>query len=125
MKKLIILIFLLTCNLNFAQDTFTRKYNTMYSKIDYKLQEPIKGDITIVFNEKNTDDIVIYHKDGNIIRFHVISSVEEGENKDGLKYQLIKCIESKDGRTMILQLFEDDTLRILIDKGYSVEFYNE
>lgn len=125
MKKTIIIIILLICNLNFAQSTFTKKYNTMYTKLDYKIQEPIKGDVTIVFNEKNTDDIVIYHKDGNIIRLHVISSVEEGKNDDGLKYQLIKCIDAENGKTMLLQLFEDSTLRVLIDKGYSIEFYYE
>ena len=125
MKKTIIIIILLICNLNFAQNTFTKKYNTMYTKLDYKIQEPTKGDVTIVFNEKNTDDIVIYHKDGNIIRLHVISSVEEGKNDDGLKYQLIKCIDAENGKAMLLQLFEDSTLRILIDKGYSIEFYYE
>jgi hypothetical protein len=54
-----------------------------------------------------------------------VGDVTEGTTEEGSDYQLIECL-TEEGRTVMLQLFKDDKcVRVLISKGYLVEFHKE
>jgi hypothetical protein len=54
-----------------------------------------------------------------------VGDVTEGTTEEGSDYQLIECL-TEEGRTVMLQLFKDDKcVRVLISKGYRVEFHKE
>jgi hypothetical protein len=65
-----------------------------------------------------------YYKDGTIKTFTQVGSVETGYTDNGTKYQLIYAIDSDNGYEVGIQLFDKEgALRILIDDGYNIEFY--
>jgi hypothetical protein len=120
MKKILIfLTFLLSVNLCIAQDTFVRKYTSYITEIDDKLSEWKEIDLTVVFNEKNTNNVVLYYPD-KTITFYKIGGVEKDKTKGGHEYQLIECIDD-DGTKVSLQLFAE-AMRILLGGGY-IEFH--
>ena len=125
MKKLLLGALLLLSTLMFSQETFVKKYTSMLSKKEDVLQPWEKVDVTVVFNAKGSKDIVFYYTTGNTRTFHQITDVTEGKTEDGQGYQFVHCVD-QDGTRVGIQLFNDDTcLRILIAKGYMVEFHND
>lgn len=125
MKKLFLgVLFLLSVSM-FSQKTFVKKYTSMISKIDGVFQPWEKINLTVVFNPKKETDIVLYYSSGKKTTFHQISGATEDKTDDGQGYQIINCID-QDGASATLQLFDDGTcLRILIAKGYMIEFHND
>jgi hypothetical protein len=126
MKKLLLGALLLLSTLMFSQsETFVKKYTSMVSKKEGVLQPWEQVDVTVVFNAKGGKDIVFYYTNGNTRSFHQISSVTQSKTENGQGYQFIDCVD-QDGTKVGIQLFDDDTcLRILIAKGYMVEFHND
>jgi hypothetical protein len=125
MKKLLLGALLLLSMSVFSQETFVKKYTSMVSKSKDVLQPWEKIDVTVVFNPKGAKDIVFYYANGNTRSLHQITSVTQGKTEDGQGYQFIECVD-QDGAKVGVQLFDDDTcLRILIAKGYMVEFHND
>jgi len=125
MKKLLLGALLLLSMSVFAQDTFVKKYTSMVSKKEDVLQPWERVNVTVVFNAKGSKDIVFYYSTGNTRTFHQITDVTEGKTEDGQGYQFVHCVD-QDGNRVGVQLFNDDTcLRILIAKGYMVEFHND
>ena len=125
MKKIFLGVLLLLVTSMFSQETFVKKYTSMVSKKDEVLQPWEKVDVTVVFNPKGVRDIDIYYSSGNSITLHQIGSATEGKTNSGEGYQIIECID-QDGEKLSIQLFDDNTcFRILIAKGYMVEFHND
>ena len=126
MKKLILsVLFLMISVVSFSQ-TFVKKYNSVIAEKAGVLGKWETTSLTVVFNEKNTGDIVFYYTGGNTKRFHQVGDVKEDKTKSGAGYQLIICIDNEDGNKVGVQLFDDDTtLRILISDGYFVEFHRD
>jgi hypothetical protein len=125
MKKLLIFSLVLLSMCTFAQETFVKKYTSMISKKDDVLQPWQKTDVTVVFNPKGVRDIVIYYSNGNKLTLHQVGGATEGKTEDGQGYQIVSCID-QDGESVAVQLFDDDTcMRVLIAKGYMVEFHND
>jgi hypothetical protein len=125
MKKLLIYSLLLLSASMFAQETFVKKYNSIISKKNDVVQPWEKTDVTVVFNPKGVRDIVFYYSSGKTLILHQISGAKEGKTTDGSGYQIVECLD-EDGDKVAVQLFDDDTcLRILIAKGYMVEFHND
>jgi len=123
MRKLLLLAGMLLSITMFSQETFVKKYTSMISKKNDVLEPWEKIDLTVVFNADNKRNIIFYYLSGKQITFHQISGSKEGKTENGEGYQLIDCID-EDGQSVALQLFDDDTcLRILIAKGYSIEFH--
>jgi hypothetical protein len=124
MKKLFLsLLFLMLSVASFSQ-TFVKKYNTLIAEKAGVMGEWQDTSMTVVFNESVTGDIVFYYNDGTVKRFHQVGNVEENKTVTGQGYQIITCIDNQDGKQIAIQLFDDDTaLRILIAKGYFVEFH--
>ena len=125
MKKIFFgVLFLLSVSM-FSQETFVKKYTSMISKMDGVFQPWEKINLTVVFNPKKETDIVLYYSSGKRTIFHQINSATEDKTVDGQGYQIINCID-QDGASATLQLFDDGTcLRILIAKGYMIEFHND
>ena len=108
---------------SFSQ-TFVKKYTSAIAEKAGVLGEWQDVSVTVVFNEQKTGDIVFYYSNGNTKRFHQIGDVETNKTKSGEGYQIIYCIDNTDGNNVAIQLFDDnETLRILISKGYFVEFH--
>jgi hypothetical protein len=126
MKKLILLIFFLMLSIaSFSQETFVKKYTSAISKINGVLGDWKTVSITVVFNEKNTDDIVFYYLDGSIKRFHKIGNVETNKTYSGDEFQIIECIESEEGYKAAIEYFNDDTLRVLLGNDTFVELHKD
>ena len=80
--------------------------------------------LTVVFNEKDTDDIVFYYGDGSVKRFNKIGNAIKDKTISGQGYQSIMCLDRNDGRKLAILLFDNDiTLRVLISKETYVEFH--
>jgi hypothetical protein len=126
MKKLILsVLFLMISGVSFSQ-TFVKKYTSVIAEKAGVLGKWETTSITVVFNEKNTGDIVFYYTGGTSKRFHQVGDVTEDKTKSGAGYQIIMCIDNQDGNKVAIQLFDDDsTLRILISDGYFVEFHRD
>ena len=123
MKKLVLAFALMTSVLASAQETFVRKYTKMYSSIS---DVHTNCNITVVYNSAETDaDIVLYQMGNKTYKFYrTEKEVNVSYNKDGIKYQLVFCIDQK-GNTMGLQIFDDDsTLRLIYPNDGYIEFYN-
>jgi hypothetical protein len=124
MKKLILsLLFLMLSVASFSQ-TFVKKYTSAIAEKAGVLGEWQDVSITVVFNEQKTGDIVFYYPNATTKRFHQIGDVETNKTRNGEGYQIIYCIDNSDGKDVAIQLFDNnETLRILLSKGYSVEFH--
>lgn len=124
MKKLFLSVLFLMISLVSFSQTFVEKYNSAISK-----KADVFGDwqdvsLTVVFNEKETGDIVFYYSNGTTRRFHRIGEVEKGKTTSGESYQIISCIDNEDGVELALQLFDNtSTLRLILEKGYFIEFH--
>lgn len=105
------------CN---AQDAFVRKYTSYVTKVDNRLSEWEDTDLTVVFNEKETDNVVMYYPSKTITLFK-IGSVKTDKTINGEEYQIIECVDGE-GNKLSLQLFSNSTLRILTDEGF-IEFH--
>jgi hypothetical protein len=120
----LLLAMLLFGTMTFAQETFVNKYTWYLTKENGTIKEEQDAIVTVVFNEKKTNDIVLYYANGSIIRYLVYGGVEKGQTKSGNKFQTIKAIDSVDGAEVLIQLFEDtSTLRIIIAEGWYIEFH--
>ena len=122
MKKLLLatLLFIFSIGV-FAQDTFVEKYKSVISVSDYKVGEWQDTEMTVVFNANGVKDIVFYYPNETVKTMHQITSLKKGTTETGTEYQIIECIDET-GERLALQLF-DNCLRILINKGYYIEFH--
>ena len=108
---------------SFSQ-TFVKKYTSFICEEADVLGEWKETALTVVFNEAETGDIVFYYDSGVVKRFRQIGSVNNDKTKANEGYQIIMCVDSDNGRTVAIQLFDDDeTLRAIVDKGYYIEFH--
>ena len=124
MKKLLLLSMLLFGTTSFAQETFILKYTSFITKEDNVIQPERFMNVTVVFNEKKTTDVVLYYDSGATIRYNTYGGTEKVTTKGGEKTQTIKALDSADGKEVLLQLFESTgTLRIIIANGWFIEFY--
>jgi hypothetical protein len=124
MKKLLLVALLFTLSITaFAQDTFVKKYTSYISESKGVLQPWVNLEVTVVFNANNTNDVVFYYPSGKKRTLHQISDITEGKTENNTGYQAINCID-EDGIEVMLQLFDGSKcLRILISKGYYIEFH--
>lgn len=124
MKKLFLpVLFLMLSVVSFSQ-TFVNKYNSVIAEKSGVMGNWETISITVVFNEKDTGDIVFYYANGNVKRLHQVGDVTKNKTKSGDDYQIIICIDDEDGKKVALQLFdENSTLRILISDGDYAEFH--
>ncbi len=126
MKKLILSVLFLMLSLASFSQTFVKKYTSAIAEKAGVLGEWQDISITVVFNEQKTGDIVFYYPNGTTKRFHQIGDVETNKTTSGEGYQIIYCIDNSDGKDVAIQLFDSNqTLRILLTKGYSVEFHRD
>lgn len=124
MKKLLLgTLLLLSSFMCTAQDTFVKKYTSLITINNNVKGEWQTADITVVFNANGVRDIVFYYPNGNTRTFHQIVSMTKNTTTNGDAYQIIECLDESGDRVAI-QLFEDDTcLRVIVAKGYYVEFH--
>ena len=126
MKKLILSVLFLMLSLASFSQTFVKKYTSAIAEKAGVLGEWKDISITVVFNEQKTGDIVFYYPNGTTKRFHQIGDVETNKTTSGEGYQIIYCIDNSDGKDVAIQLFDSNqTLRILLSKGYFVEFHKD
>jgi len=124
MKKILLFSLLLLSLTMFSQTTFVKKYNSMVAKKENIKQPWEEIDLTVVFNPNNSKEIVFYYSNGNTRTFYQTANAEEGKTKSGQEYQIVDCVD-QDGTEVSIQLFDDNTcLRVIVAKGYTVEFYN-
>jgi hypothetical protein len=96
-----------------AQEKFIRRYTTVSKSYD-TIQKPLN--ITIVFNENETTDIVVYGLKKEK-RFYKIGEVERGKTEGGYEYQYVAYIDAEDGDKVFFQIF-DTACRIFIGSEY-------
>lgn len=128
MKKLLLLLALILSSfVCIAQEsnTFVKKYTSMISVEDTVPGEWVYKETTVVFNPEGRSEVKFYFPNGNTYTYYQVGDVTEGTSEDGLEYQLIECL-TEEGRTVMIQLYKDDTcVRVLISKGYLVEFHKK
>ncbi len=123
-KLLLILLFFIGISTSYAQDTFIVEYTSCISYKDGVDQGWKDITVTAVFNEKNTSDVVLYYGGGKAIRYKKTGKIVKDQTKSGDKYQFIECIDTSDGTTVGIQYFQsNETLRVIIAKGWYVEFH--
>lgn len=124
MKKLLLFALLFTSIVSFAQKTFVKKYTSMISTKNYKENEIKEINLTVVFNPDKKKGAKFYFEDGKVKTFTQIRKIEKGFTENGTRYQLMIAIDDENGYEVGIQLFDDvNALRILIDDGYNVEYY--
>ncbi len=119
MKIATTILFFLSINLCFAQETFVRKYTTYVTKTDGKISEWKEIDLTVVFNEKHTNNVVLYYP-AKAKTLYKIGNIEKDKTVNGSEYQVIECID-EEGVKVTLQLFSD-VMRLFVGSGY-IEFH--
>lgn len=128
MKKLLLVALLLLSGFAcIAQEskTFVKKYTSMISKKDGVVGEWVYKETTVIFNPEGRSEVKFYFSTGNTYTYYQIGDVTEGVSEDGSNYQLIECL-TEEGKTVMIQLYEDDKcVRVLIAKGYLVEFHKD
>jgi len=125
MKKLLLGALLLLSASMFSQKTFVKKYTSYISESNGVMQPWVYSGVTVVFNANNTNDVVFYYPNNTKRTLHQVGDVEEDKTTGGQKYQIITCVD-EDGTELALQLFDNNTtMRILIAKGYYIEFHND
>lgn len=123
MRKLLLLAILLFGTTMFAQDTFIKKYTWYATKEDGVLQPDKELLVTVVFNEKNTNNIVLHYENGNYIKYVAYGDVEKVVTNNGYNSQVIKALDDE-GKQVLIQLFDDSsTLRIILGEGWYIEFH--
>jgi hypothetical protein len=123
MKKLFLSVLFMMLSVASFSQVFVRKYTSVISEKENVLGEWQSTSLTVVFNEKDTGDIVFYYADSTAKRFHQIGDAIDDKTVSGEKYQIITCIDGDNGNKVAIQLFDEDTLRVLISKGYFFEFH--
>ena len=120
MKKLLF-VFLLTTTtfVALAQETFVYKYTSYVTNINDVQSEMKPTEITFVFNDGTSTDIVVYGQ-GDEKRFYRTGGITEGKTTGGFKYQWVDCVQAKTGYKASIQLFAD-AVRIFM-KGDYVEY---
>ena len=125
MKKILIYSLLLLSISVFSQEQgpFVRKYTSYLVTTNNVEGEFKQGNTTVVFNEDNTTNISIY-LGGDKILLYSTGKVETGKTNGGQEYQLVKCINSTNGKTVSLQLFEK-ALRIFTNDDFtdSIQYF--
>jgi hypothetical protein len=126
MKKLLLgALLLLSSFMCIAQETFVKKYTSMIAVSNNVKGEWQSTDMTVVFNPKGVTDIVFYYPNGSIRTFHQITDMTKDTTTNGDEYQIVECLDESGDRVAI-QLFDDDTcLRVIIDKGWFIEFHKD
>ena len=125
MKKLLLTLFLLSSFICIAQEAFAKKYTSLISMSNGVKGEWEKTDITVVFNPGGVTDIMFYYPSGYTRTFHQITSPEKNKTTNGDEYQIVQCLDES-GNRVAIQLFDDDTcLRVIIDKGWFIEFHRD
>lgn len=120
MKKLLFVLLLTASTfVSLAQETFVYKYTSYSTNIDDVLSEMKPTEVTFVFNEGTTTDIVVYGQ-GEEKRFYRTGGVTEGKTTGGYEYQWVDCIQEKTGYKASIQLFSN-AVRIFM-KGDYVEY---
>jgi hypothetical protein len=122
MKKLLLLIALLLCSVVcLAQKTFVRKYTYYYTKENGVIDDGQKTDVTIVFNQKDTGNIIMYY--GTTKRtLYKTGQLENSQSEGGHKYQYIECVDD-DGKAIGFQFFDETgTVRLIYSDGF-LEFH--
>jgi len=122
MRKILLLIALLLCSvISLAQNTFVRKYTFYYTKQNGVVYEGKKTDVTVVFNEKNTGNIVLYFGTKKKTLYKT-GELENNQSEGGYKYQYIDCVD-EDGKNIGFQFFDDSgTMRLIYSDGF-LEFH--
>lgn len=117
MKRILFVLLLIgTSFVSIAQETFVNKYTSYVTNIKDVISEMKATEVTIVFNEGNTTDIVVYAKSG-AKRFYRTGEVRKGKTNGGYEYQWVDCIQEETGYKASIQLF-DDACRIFFDADY-------
>jgi hypothetical protein len=116
MKKTLFIISFAFTSLFSSGQTFVEKYNSYVTNVKDKISEPKLASITVIFNDGDTTDIVVYATD-EPKRFYRIGNITKGKSNGGYEYQLVNCIDSETGKEIQIQLF-DDACRIFMGTDY-------
>jgi hypothetical protein len=117
MKKTLLIISLAFASYySNAQSTFVEKYISYVTNVKDKISEPKLATTTIIFNDGDTTDIVVYASD-KPMRFYRTGKITKGKTNSGYEYQLVTCVDSESGLEVQIQLF-DDACRIFMGADY-------
>lgn len=116
MKKLFIALCfsgaLLSAN---AQEKFVKKYNYVHKSTD--AEDNFKSiDVTFVFNDNDSNDIVIYGLE-KVRTFYKVSKIQKGKTEGGQEYQLVDYVDAENGMRVVFQVFSN-ACRIFIGDDY-------
>ena len=117
MKKLLFALLLTAITfVSLAQETFVNKYTSYVTNINDVISEMKPTQITFVFNEGTTTDIVVYGLEEEK-RFYRTGEVSKGKTTGGFEYQWVDCVQAKTGYKASIQLF-DNAVRIFMKADY-------
>ncbi|TWP28826.1 hypothetical protein ETU08_08250 [Apibacter muscae] len=114
MKQISILFLLLNSFLINAQEIrqFTENFTRFSTIKDGELGIIQKGNVTIIFNYGENNNIKIYFANGNNKTYYRVSEVEKGNTKDRIEFQYMKLLDEK-GEEYYFVKYEDGEVKLL------------
>lgn len=108
-----------------AQQETLKKYTSMVTISNDIKGEWVETDLTVSFNSKENKDIIFNYANGKSVKFHKIANMDKGTTINCDTYQLVQCLDD-DNQRVFIQLFDNDAhLRVIIKKGYYIEFHRD
>lgn len=116
MKKLILMLLLVTTTAAFSQDSdsFVKRYTREMAFINDKVVSDDNIDAIVIFNYRGSADIVVNPQSANA-RYAVVGWEEKYTKLNGHYQQTIAY--AKDGTEMLIILYDNDTLRFFFMEG--------
>jgi hypothetical protein len=126
MKKILLTsLLILSTTLCIAQQEIVKKYTSMITISNDIKGEWVETDLTVSFNSKENKDIIFNYANGKSVKFHKIANMDKGTTINCDTYQLVQCLDD-DNQRVFIQLFDNDAhLRVIIKKGYYIEFHRD
>ena len=126
MKKILLTsLLILSTTLCIAQQEIVKKYTSMITISNDIKGEWVETDLTVSFNSKENEDIIFNYANGKSVKFHKIANMDKGTTVNCDTYQLVQCLDD-DNQRVFIQLFDNDAhLRLIIKKGYYIEFHRD
>lgn len=126
MKKILLTpLLILSTTLCIAQQEIVKKYTSMIIISNDIKGEWVQTDLTVSFNSKENKDIIFNYPNGKSAKFNIIANMDKGTTDNCDTYQLVQCLDD-DNQRVFIQLFDNDThLRLIIKKGYYIEFHRD
>jgi len=119
MKKLILVLLLVSSQVFCQNDTSVQVYKGFVTEIEGVKTDFEESKTVVIFHPGGRGEIIVNVNEATV-RYFQISNSEKGTDENGDSYQIVECIKENTGKIVILRLYVNK-FRIYIQDDY-VEF---